>query len=327
MRRFIVKLGKWLLVCMGLLFVLGLLAEYRLYRNTRELYYSRQADWHLYHRRKHQILFIGNSRTSVHVDVNAAMQHFEVPAYSLCQDARHMEFFWYKFKKYIERNPLPKVIVLQADISSLLAVGFNMNTFYGKDKYLTYLFANQLGINHYFENEEGYKAYEAYIPLVRYIHYKDYFLAHWNRKFSDPYAPPHNSGAWLIDPTPVAKLKSLDLEVEQKRKLKKQDLSTFDFTFLDSFITFAQQHRIQFMAVYPPQSWASYATESRVAIDSITNYCKVRQVPYRNFNRSDYAADSLFFNHIHLNAIGAKRYTAELIQWMDSLGCKRKQEP
>ncbi|MBU3677429.1 MAG: hypothetical protein FGM54_09685 [Chitinophagaceae bacterium] len=81
------------------------------------------------------------------------------------------------------------------------------------------------------------------------------------------------------------------------------------------------------MAVYPPQSWASYATESREAIDSIANFCLHRQIPYRNFNGPQYAADSLFFNHIHLNAIGAKQYTAEMIAWMDSLQVKRSLKP
>ncbi|MBU3677430.1 MAG: hypothetical protein FGM54_09690 [Chitinophagaceae bacterium] len=231
MRQFILKLGKYLFICLGTLYVLGLLMEYRLYRNTRDLYYARQADWHLYHRKKHQILFIGNSRTSVHVDINMAMQHYGVSAYSLSQDARRMEFLWYKFRKYIERNPMPKAIVLQVDISSLLAIGLNMNTFYGKDKYLTYLFANQLGINHYFAHEEGYKAYEAYIPLVRYIPYPHHFVAHWNRKFSDPYEAPNNSGIWLNAPEPGKKLAAFDLEVEKKRKLEGQDLSSFNFTY------------------------------------------------------------------------------------------------
>ena len=324
MRQFIVKLSRWILGTLLILYTLGLLAEYRLYRNTRELYYSRQADWHLYHRNKNKVLFIGNSRTSVQVDVPASIHYFDAPMYCLSQDARRVNVFWYKFKKYIERNPAPKAIVLQADISSLLSIGLNMNTFYGKDKYLSYLFFNQLGINQYFKHEEGFKTYETFVPLVRYIPYMSYLDAHWRKKFSDPYAAPSNYGSWLFKPEPGKKLTEIDVVKESQKKLVQEGTDYIDLRYVDSFMTYCKKKNIFLVGVYPPQSWLSYQTENKEAVNRIQNMFEQRGIPYRNFNSPTYAADSLFYNHLHLNELGAKQYTHELNVWLDSLNLKKR---
>lgn len=304
----------FILVSLGLLLLVAWLIEWRLYLNTRDGFFSRQADWHLTHPTPMPVLFIGNSRISWHVNMPQLVSHYKVPMYCLTTDARSIPFFWYKFKTYIERNPLPKAIVLQCDLSSLTKNGMNQNTFYFKEKYLSYLLFDRLGINHYFENEKGYYAYETFIPLVRYIHFPEYALKHWRNERISPYATPGNYGSKQVEPIPNFKLPALN----HANQLKKAS-RVLEFNYIDSFMDFCLKHDIRLLCIYPPQSYASYQSSYAKYRQSFETYFQSRQLQNRHFSGPEFSADSLFVNHLHLNKNGSNLFTQQLIAYLDSL--------
>lgn len=321
MRPFLGKLIKFVLVLLAGLYLLGLGVEYKLYRNTRDGYYVRQADWHLRHKKNIKALFVGNSRTSTQINLPALVDSYKVPMYCLGQDARRLDILWVKFKKYIERNPKPKVLVLQIDVGMLLNEGMTMSTFFGKDKYLTYLFGNQLGINHLFEKEEGYYWYEAVIPLIRYIPYPDYFIMHWRKQQSDPYAAPANYGIYLNKYDPSNKLKPITNNGHVKGEFNVYNTNELLLNHIDSFVQFCQREQIKLIGVFPPQSYMSYKKSKSDSMSIyIGNYARKQGIIYRDFNDACYQHDSLFYNHIHVNERGAVIYTNHLNAFLDSVG-------
>jgi len=324
MRPFIIKTIHLLVVFVLILAVVGLAIEYRLYRNTRDVYYLRQADWHLYHSPKMKALFIGNSRMSVQVDMPTFVNTWGVPVYALCQDARAMRIFWFKFKKYVERNEAPKAVVLQLDITSLNLNGSNNNTFYGKEKYLTYLFADQLGINRCFEKDTGFYWYETVVPLIRYFAYPDFFSKHWKKAYENPYASPANYGSCLIKYDKQNKLDPLYDSITHKPRVNLYTNAQLDFTYVDSFYNYCSRNAIDLVAIMPPHSYSSYCLFNPTYEQAIVDYCKAKKLTFRNFNHPKYDGDSLFFNHLHVNEIGAKLFTNELMVYLDSIGIKQK---
>jgi hypothetical protein len=321
MRPFLIKLIRFVLPILLGLYLLGLAVEYKLYRNTHDAFYMRQADWHLHHRKNIKALFIGNSRTSTQVNLPALVDSFKVPMYCLGQDARRLDILWVKFKKYLERNPAPKVLVLQIDVSSTLNEGMNMSTFFGKERYLTYLFGDQLGINYLFKEEEGFFWYETVIPLIRFIPYPDFFTMYWRKRVSDPYAPPANYGVFLNPYKPENKLKPLNEESIVKGEFNIYNTSAILLNHIDSFAQFCQREQIKLVGVFPPQSYISYKkSKSDSMALYIADYAKKKGIIYRDFNDPCYQHDSLFYNHIHVNERGARIYTNHLHAFLDSIG-------
>lgn len=319
MRPFITRLSIVIFVFTTILFLVGMGMEYFLYRNTRELFYTRQSDWHLYHRIKPDVLFIGNSRMAAHVDMPKVIEKFKMPMYLLGQDARNSKVLWYKFKTFISRNRNPKCIVLQFDPFFLRRRNMTQATFFAKENYLSYLFFNSLHINHLFEQEKGFYWYETFVPLVRYIHYPLMFSFHWHKKFSDPYAKPYNAGSWLIQYDSTSRLANLDtMSADAIDDFSMSE--TNDFQYIDSFIHYCKQHQINLALVYPPQSPASYNRYASLNIQRMHAYLKqYPNIPFRDFNTVGIDADSLYHNHLHLNHLGAQVYTQALIHYLDSL--------
>ncbi|MGI9192384.1 MAG: hypothetical protein ACR2IL_09680 [Chitinophagaceae bacterium] len=326
MKPFLFKTAKLLLICLIVLYVLGLLAEYKLYRNTRDRFYVTQADWHLYHRNKPQVLFMGNSRMAWQVNVPQIINHFDVPMYNLSQDSRQMKELWYKFKTYVERNGNPRVLVLQCDASSLSAVSFNQETFFGKDRYLTYLFFDQLHINHLFKQEKGFHDYETYIPLIRYFEYPEHFWAYWNKKSSNPYESPNNYGSHLFTNDTIDTLGSV--QKTYVTFLNKTNPNFYvNFNYLDSFKNYCDNQQLKLVLVFPPQSTLSYKLFRPNHLKRIDSFLNQRALVNRNFNGPRYADDKLFYNHMHLNDRGANLFTDELIAYLDSIGIQHYLTP
>lgn len=320
MKKFVFKTLKIMLLFLVFLYAIGLLIEYRLYRNTRDVYYSYQASWHLYHRQRMQVLFIGNSRTGTHIDAPRFVKQYGVPMYTLKQTARGLTFLWHMFKKFTERNKLPSVIVLQTDPTILLNNSPNRNTFFDKEGYLSYLFFDNLGISQYLKHEAGFHWYETFIPLIRYIPYPTFFKTHWKKQCVDPYGYPGLYGTSLLPAVAGAKLLPLDIEGENLN-------DTIDFTYLDSFAQYCSKNGIRLVCVYPPQSWISFNAMNVNYEKQIKHHAEQLKVPYHNFSTPEFAADSLFKNHLHLNTIGVKYYNNALMDYLDSLGFKQWIKP
>src|SRR6476646_4189187 len=112
MRKFLLKL---LLLFLPILLV-ALGCEFYITKqvNAGKRYYF-QADWHDLKNHNSDVLFVGNSRTWVHVDPFAIQNRFHIKCEVIAQDGQGAQILWLKFKQYVNNNKTPREIYLQFD--------------------------------------------------------------------------------------------------------------------------------------------------------------------------------------------------------------------
>lgn len=315
-------LGKMLLFG-AILFSLCMGIEYILYRNTQNDFYIRQADWHLKHPRPIQVLFLGNSRTGAHIYLPSIIKKWETTMYVLGVEGGGIEDFWRKFKVFAARNTLPKTVVLQFDPPALIDRRFDVDTFIHKERFLSYLLLNNLGINQWLSTKYGYEDYDAYIPLVRYIPYPEMLRMHLFKQASEPYNSPYEF---------YAKVKSLEGSdaFEPLKDYIHAPIFTRNlaFQYADSFYQYCQQNKVQLVGIYPPQSNVTYNIMQKKYRRTLDSFLYTHpNMPFNDFNTHEFAHDSLFRNHMHLNVEGVALYTNKLEEWLNAIGVKSRTSP
>ena len=318
MKKFVYKLVSRLITYLLLIFCILAILEVIIWNNVSNTQYLLQADWHIKRNYTNKVLFIGNSRTWVHVDVKEFSSQTQVKAYSLAQNGRGSEVLWYKFIKYMENNPPPELIYLQFDPTFTIIEGLQANTFYGKENYLSYLFLNNLKINKNFSKERGYNGFEQYVPLIRYIGYKDLFIRHLLKHDKIQTKNPESDYRLFEYGSNPSKWLWGNIK-ESRWNTPNKTIGKLNFQYIDSFVTYCRQNSIELNLIYPPQSYPSYGKVSQSLIDTLNNYSKRKNIPFKNFNSPSYNDSTMFYMHIHLNTKGAKQYTNELIHHYDSL--------
>ena len=319
LRKFI---GKGLIFG-SILLLVCLSIEYVLYRNTRSHFFIRQADWHLKHPQPIQVLFLGNSRTGAHINLPEISNQWKVPMYILGVEGGGIEEFWVKYGVFAARNEKPKAIVLQLDPAALIDRHNLVDTLLHKERYLSYIFMNNLGINSWLEKKYGYNWYEAYVPLVRYIPFPKLFLQHLLDEAIDPYVSPYQVSDKLIKIGNQSAFEPFD-QFKQSVIFN----STLDFQYADSFYQYCLRNKIQLICIYPPQTRVTYNLMSAKYQHSMRDFIESHPgMLYHDFNTIEFSQDSLFRNHMHLNLNGIKLYNKHLVHWLDSVGVRSNLTP
>ena len=269
-----------------------------------------QDDWNTRQGKNYDILFIGNSRVWSQVNSELISKSLHLKVFNLTQDGRGIDLLWAKFKVYIKTNKPPGQIYLIYDPYFL--EGRTGNTFYGKEDYLSYLFHDRIGINHLFKNETGFHQYETYIPLIRYIGYKEIFFDHVlgttiadaRQKRNIEFGINIFDFKWGQEKAPITKWSA---PLETNLKLVK-------IQYVDSFKTYCDQNNIKLHLFYPPQSWPSYKLVSDATQRKLKSYAQKQGLEFVDFNKELYNDSTLFYNHMHLNKKGSTLFTAQLMQ-------------
>ena len=98
MRHFLVKITILFSIYILSILVLGLLGENIIYLNTKNNQYQLQEDWHIRHSSENELLFIGNSRTWVHIDAEKISKSIGRKSYCLAQDGRESRVLYWKLR-------------------------------------------------------------------------------------------------------------------------------------------------------------------------------------------------------------------------------------
>ena len=148
-------------------FVLGIIAEKIIELNVKNNQFQLQEDWHIKHEQYNELLFIGNSRTWVHVDAEMITNSIHKKSYCLAQDGRAAKVLFWKLKKYLLNNNKPKYIFIQFD--PYFINNRNGGTFFGKANYLGYMFWDKMKINQIFRSEIGFNKYDEFVSSTTLI--------------------------------------------------------------------------------------------------------------------------------------------------------------
>lgn len=306
MRKFIHKLFLFFSLTILSYLAFGYSLEYIIRRNTENKQFDLQGDWHIKHRNPVDVLFVGNSRTYQMLNIEDIQQRLGIDAYALCQASRGSKILYFKIKTFLEHNKKPQIIFLQCD-PYFCGNSLTKGTFNGKISYLTYLFNDNIGINHLFRGEKGFKEYEAYLPLLRY--------------FSAGPKGPYSLLAHLLNLKPYkSEFFKFGNEIESRKWEKSSNwfnpLETkdkLDFKYIDYTIQLCKSNDINIVLVYPPQSYTSYSKVSKNIFYDINNFARNKNIEFWNFNSKEYNDSLIFFNHMHLNNLGSQKYTSQII--------------
>jgi hypothetical protein len=312
MKRFLKNIVRFGLMYLLLLLIVGGIIEYVIYRNTLNRQYLLQADWDSKVNENYDALFIGNSRLWVQMDLKLLNSETSTKNYALSQDGSKIDLLWYKFHNYLKNNNLPKSIYLQFDPYFLTYL--NAGTFYGKENYLSYIFFDRLGIDSLFNGLDGFNKLETFIPLIRYYGYPTEFKEHVLGRMLKRDKMWRDSSRFNYGTSPQQWYWSNFNKGTKKWENPEYTYKPMDFSFVDSFRIYCSDHNIKLILYYPPQTWRSY---NRVALNlknQLVKYASKYDLVFYNFNNSNYDDTSLFYNHMHLNAKGASKFTNEMMQ-------------
>lgn len=307
MRRFIVRICLFVCVSCIVFCCMAFGIEWLIEKNLQTGQFQLQEDWHVVHAPKNDFLFMGNSRTWRQVDTELLSKTMGIKAYSLSQDGREARLLFYKLKVYLARNQKPKHIFLEFDPT--IVNDIMKNVFFDKHKFMGYLYHDRLHINHVVEKQIGYSWLDVYVPLKRY--FSDTkglnILCRHLKLLQDPEKRHYAYGS-------IPKAGAFRSHTTWHNPLP--TFGKVNTQFVDSIVELCQTHQIKLTLIYPPQSFPSYQKVDAKLINGLTAYAKTKKLNYWNFNGNRYNQKGLFYNHMHLNKIGALKYTRQL---MDSI--------
>lgn len=263
--------------------------------------YYFQGDWHDLANHNSDVLFIGNSRTWVHINPFEVQKRFNIKAEIIASDGQDVHFVWEKFKQYIRNNRVPSEIYLQFDPFFV----FERKDLYGDYNIQTCFFGDRVDLSS-FSNKKGYNWIYRYIPLVA---YDSGFLMKVIKNDTLPLGEsfeqtrgfqPKNwtwSGNW-----------------EKPAKIEMQEFSPY----VDSFVVYAKQNQVDLYFLYPPQTGVSYRTsiDTTLFLKEVDAYAKKYdfEIDFLNMNHSNmYEDSSIFYNHLHLNTKGVSLFMQQFL--------------
>lgn len=301
MRKFILKLVVLIGVIGMPAFLMEIYISFKLDKGYR---YAFQADWHDLKDHHSEILFIGNSRTWLHVDPFVVMQRFNTSAEIIAADGQDVHFLWEKFRQYRRYNKQPREIYLQFDPFFII----ERDDLFGASNIQTCFFGNRADLSS-LKNRRGYKQIYCYIPMLA---YQPGFIAKVLKGDTISSAESFErtrgfqsrdwqwSGRWNQP-------ESVKFEINRVSP------------YIDSFINYASQHKVQLYFMYPPQSEISYQKSVRPdLVQKKANEYRQKYGPgiiYLDMNiPGSYNDSTIFYNHLHLNRKGVKLFMQQLVE-------------
>lgn len=169
----------------GLVFLMmGFTLEVVLHLQMRDKRAHVLEDWEDLRGLNDEVWFIGDSRTSTHVQPLELEKQCGKSIYNLGYDGFRVKMGKERVEYALTHaRTKPKYVVLQVD-NSYIAQRRVQNNFPMKDGVLRYFFLDPLEINRHFKHYENWRQSDSFIPLLRYKGYPLMFTKHllgWNR--------------------------------------------------------------------------------------------------------------------------------------------------
>lgn len=185
------------------------------------------------------VWFIGDSRTSTHINPLQIELQSNLSVYNLGYDGFRIGMGVKRVNFALQHaERLPKYLIVQSDVSYIDSRRVQSN-FPMKDGMLRYFWLNQIGINNLFADYENWRNLDTWIPLLRYKGYPLMFFKHlcgWNR-----WDKRQNKGYWND-------IQRVGAFVDSKATTQPSQLTLMG---LDSVAKF---HDIQIIGIIPPSA-------------------------------------------------------------------------
>jgi hypothetical protein len=259
--------------------------------------YYVQFDWFDNKNHNSDVLFIGNSRTWVHVDPFIIQDSTNLSCEIIAGDGQGPQLLFAKVKNYLKYNKSPRMMMLQFDPHFLIG----RNDLFGEKNWSVGYFFNRLDLQD-IKSLEGYKFYYSFAPLWG-IDRKTRLKILLNKKIGTDS---------LFEKTHGYFPNNLSFQGEWNTNnvigVQKND------SFYDSLIVLANNFNIQVVLTTPPYSPILNSNSSNLHNDLKNVYSnlskKHNNLSWISLNDKNIFNDSIFFyNHLHLNKKGSKIYS------------------
>ena len=245
-------------------------------------------------------IWIGNSRTFVHVDQNT-FNNDSISSYSLVQDGGSVDLIYYKLKNYLRRNNPPDVIFLQVDYS-MAVPEFNEFVDIRPSQFFNWNSKKYL-LKHYNWVEKIY----FYIPGIAFdlkTIVKTIFRIDEHIYFNGFY--------------PVDKEFGYQTDLDWEHKFTDSTFNLAESNYIDSIVNKCKQYNVRCALWIPPSSLSlerawTYSTsfntmltglESKYAVDLELIDCR---------DTLRFKDQECFYNHTHLNKFGVNSLSKLLL--------------
>jgi hypothetical protein len=286
-----------------LIFLLGL--DYlmsRYLKNTGEVFGNVTSQYDLYKSRIHEpIVILGSSRAEVHIDPNVIKKGTGLDCYNLGWSAAESELLMYRFNEYCKYNPLPKLLVINLDMTT-----------FNTQQVARIIRDEQLPFNLY--NFEAFHFYDKnilyyLIPGIRYsekrfLIYQTLLLGIKNQQLETKRYNGFISSDSSWDDTQLKKI----LQSGPRTVI-------IDSSAIKSFcssLKYLQEKNVQVMLYYAPEQQASFPLYKNRA-EVLALYQQIAQqlqIPFINYAKGDIVLHKeYFYNAYHLNRTGADMFS------------------
>ncbi|NDV70189.1 hypothetical protein [Dysgonomonas sp. 25] len=262
------------------------------------------------------ILIIGSSRSFVHFDPAIIEEKTNMSAYVVGFNALRFNLQDLLFKEYLKYNTKPKIVICSLDQPTLYN---SMGT--ASINFIPFMLFNesmQEDMGPYLD----FSSVDYYIPFLRYV--GNLGAIKWGASyyFNPPghkmrykgylaqdfpwYTIPGAEGTTTYDPT---------IEIERDKIIP--DLESH-LLYKDIFIRFIQdceQEQIKVVFVYTPEYCKDgyVVTSIRQITDYYNNIAKEYNIPFWDYTKDSISYDTqYFYNVLHLNVRGSRKFTEDL---------------
>ena len=310
MRRFVIRTSSFFTCLAIFAFLIGhlietLVIDKRMVTGNR---YSFQGDWHDLANHNSEVLFVGNSRTWVHINPFTFSKKTNLTSEVIGQDGQGPQVLFIKLKEYIKSNSKPQCIVLQFDPNF---IGEN-SQLYGIENWLPLFYGYRGKFTKEFSNKQGYDIKYHYIPLYAYFVNKrgkkllNKILFNDQLEDSIKWSKTKGFKRNFRDSSFVGINKNKGFKVLNRSK------------YLDSIFNMAKTKNIKLIGLFSPVTNELY--ESYINPEVIEKeFYKLRaqfQTSGNYFNYGNIALTkdkNFFYNHSHLNGTGSDTFMKVLL--------------
>lgn len=259
-----------------------------------------------------EVAIIGNSRAEAHYNPKIISHKTEFEVYNLGLSGTPLNILNIRWNSYINRNKLPRVLILDVDYNML----GSSDKIVDKFQYLPFIWTKE------YETvakqiDKDY-AFEKYIPLYKYRGYhKEVFTQIKKRLFNDCYTVNKgfveheevwNEGNWA--------------NFRANRMEEISDAKEFESIYkqgaeeLKEIITFCKEKKIKVYMLWSPQYYEvqEYKQQQRAYVDKLLlAISETHNVDYINFSKDSLVYNKAnFYDHSHLNKVGSDLFSAKV---------------
>ena len=309
MRRFVKKIIYHFLILLITALLLDFIISSRL-KIHDQFAYGESYIWNEIYQGKvnRDILIYGSSRAWVHFDPKIIQDSLRMSTYNLGIDGHNFWLQYFRHKALIKNNVKPKVIILSVGIFTLN----RRSDLYNMNQFLPYIYYED--VYHYTSVYKGFTIFDYILPLYRYIGKRDVL----RQAFYYNKGRQSKQENYRIDG-----FRGMNREWNHDLENAKQKLASFTLNMhepsiklMELFFEECNDLGIEVVMVYSPEYIeGQYFVENRSEImETFSNLSETYNFHFLDYSNDEISKDKiLFYNSMHLNAIGAERFTTKFV--------------